>query len=61
MNQNISYKRNLFFSKLYGDNNNKKCNNIKKFFDISGPKLLVLECESCEGVKTNEECVKVIK
>ena len=34
---------------------------MKKFFDISGPKLSVLECESCEGTLTNEESVKVIK
>ena len=59
--KHILQKEFKFFSKLYGDNNNKKCNNIKKFFDISRPKLSVLECESCEGVITNEECVKVIK
>ena len=46
---------------MCGDNNNKKCNNIKNFFDISGPKLSVLKCESCVGVITHEECVKVIK
>ena len=50
-----------FFPKLYGDNNNKKYNNTKKFFDISGSKLSVLECESCEGVITNEQCIKIMK
>ena len=54
-----------FYSKLYeADNLESNVNynqNLNRFFNFKSPKLSAQEKQVCEGLLTNDECIKVIK